>query len=428
MIFKYKHSIPTPYANYSGDAVPGRQINTLARHFYLRFTIRALIYSFLFLPMFGLQVTGTFSLSFSLIFIYILIAILILNNLEKFNYPNIFFLVLLYFSGIFAILSSNHWAVSLPSYSLLLVLYFPVFFRMRQTQVAAEAYSLAIGCFLSASRVLAVIGIVQFAAQFLIRSPFIFDISPLFPQFLLTTGNFNTVIDAGGFFKANGLFQREPSGLSGWMAIAIIVEYANRRRIWNLALYSAAILCSFSGTGMLILLFAYLLPMNLKDLLRGIFFLLVGSLVFLIVDTYLVDGYFSGRATEFARVGTSAYARFVAPMQVVLGGMQSTDTLIFGNGPGTYRPSVSVLSAPWEIHDPTWAKLIFEYGLVGTFSAFGFMIAALSSARGPVELKVGYFYAWLASGGQLLAQNFLASIFILLALWSMGKRGRVHDR
>lgn len=427
MVFKYKHSISAPYASYSGDAVPGKQVGTLARHYYLRLTIRALIYSFLFLPMFGLQVTGTFSLSFSLIFIYVLVAILILNNFIKFNYPNIFFLVLLYLSGVFAILSSNHWAVSLPSYSLLLVLYFPFFFRMRQTQVATEAYSLAIGCFLSASKVLAVIGILQFAAQFVIRSPLIFDISPLFPQFLLTTGNFNTVIDAGGFYKANGLFQREPSGLSGWMAIAIIVEYANRRRIVNLALYSTAILCSFSGTGMLILLFAYLIPMNLKDLLRGLLFLLVGSLLFVIVDTYLVDGYFSGRATEFARVGTSAYARFVAPMQVVLGGMQSADTLIFGNGPGTYRPSVSVLSATWEIHDPTWAKLIFEYGLVGAFSAFGFMVAALSGARGPVELKVGYFYAWLASGGQLLAQNFLASMFILLALWSMGKRGRVHD-
>jgi hypothetical protein len=87
----------------------------------------------------------------------------------------------------------------------------------------------------------------------------------------------------------------------------------------------------------------------------------------------------------------------------------SPGTLWFGHGPGTiFRQDVG-----YEFHDPTWAKLIFEYGLTGFVVFLALFLFALRTSSPdsppPLRARAMLFGGWLLMGGHLLSpeQNFL---------------------
>jgi hypothetical protein len=63
----------------------------------------------------------------------------------------------------------------------------------------------------------------------------------------------------------------------------------------------------------------------------------------------------------------------------------------------------------YEFHDPTWAKLIFEYGLLGFAAFVALFLVALHRAQPPLRARAMLFGGWLLMGGHLLSpeQNFL---------------------
>jgi hypothetical protein len=120
--------------------------------------------------------------------------------------------------------------------------------------------------------------------------------------------------------------------------------------------------------------------------------------------------YTLSRLDEFGSEDSSAYIRYVAPGRLLAeAAASSPGTLWFGHGPGTiFRQDVG-----YEFHDPTWAKLIFEYGVTGFLAFLALFLAALrissQDSPPPLRARAMLFGGWLLMGGHLLSpeQNFL---------------------
>jgi hypothetical protein len=298
---------------------------------------------------------------------------------------------------------------SFGSLLLLVVVYVPFLFVLKQESLAERDADWMIQQFLNLTFFCACLGIAQFFAQFAIHGEWLFDYTVLIPTALRGGGVFNTVIPVGSFNKSNGFFFREPSGFSFMMGLALIAESVTRKRVPRIACYALALLLTYSGTGILTLLIGAVYPLGRKTLVRLGIVAAVGGVIFALFDDTLNLSYTFGRLGEFSADSSrsSGYIRYIAPGRL-LGEMFTSEpwTAFVGHGPGT----ISRVVREYEFHDPTWAKLLFEYGALG-FVLFVMLFVAMLRRPGiPIQLRATLFWAWLITGGHLLSpeQNYLS--------------------
>ena len=319
----------------------------------------------------------------------------------------------------------NETGSSTSSLLLLAAMYLPFVFvlRPRSLDEADSAWMLA--RFLDLTLACALIGICQFALQTVIHADWLFDFTPYIPEKLRAAGTFNTVISMGSFNKSNGFFFREPSGFSYLMALALVAEWTTRKRSYRLSCLCLALLLTYSGTGILALLLATLHPLGPKTLLRLLVLGVLGGLVFWVLGDALNLSFTLDRVGEFNSTHSSAYMRYVAPLRLVIESIESSPwTPFFGHGPGT----IFRTTRDYEFHDPTWAKLLFEYGVVGFIGFVALFSAMLKRPAIPLQIRAVLFWGWLILGGHLLSpeHNFLSLMLIGLmpAGDALGSRSR----
>jgi hypothetical protein len=386
----------------------------------LRFGMVALLLSVTVLQRIGIG-SADFSVGPALVSVYLVLGIgaltgsLVLSGKRSALYLAAISL------GLISLMFNEHRS-SLPSLALLTVLYFPFVFALKEHSLAPNDADWVIRQFSNLSLFCACAGIVQFFAQFVIHSPWLFDITSLIPSFLHNGGTFNTVIPVDGSFnKANGFFFREPSGFSFFMALAIISELVSRQRPLRIACFALALLLTYSGTGILVLLIGTCYPLGGKTLVRLGAVACVGALVFGLLGDSLNLSFTVGRLGELSSQSSrsSGYIRYIAPGRL-LSELFTSDpwSAWVGHGPGTIFRTVR----EYEFHDPTWAKLLFEYGLFG-FVAFLTLFAFTLRRPGvPMQIRATLFWAWLITGGHLLSpeQNYLT--LALIGLLPLGAR------
>jgi len=306
----------------------------------------------------------------------------------------------------------NERASSPSSLVLLAAMYFPFLFVLRPGSLDEhDDAAWVMGKFLDLMVVCAVFGIVQFAAQTVVHATWLFDFTPYIPEKLRAAGTFNTVIPTGSFNKSNGFFFREPSGFSYLMALALIAEGFTQRRKPRMALLGLALLLTYSGTGILALLLGTMHPFGPKTLLRLAVMACVGGLVFWLLGDALNLSFTLDRVGEFNSTYSSGYMRYVAPGRLV---SESIDaawwTPWLGHGPGTIFRTIR----DYEFHDPTWAKLLFEYGAAGFAAFVSLFLVTLRRPSLSLQVRATLFWGWLIMGGHLLSpeQNFLTLALI----------------
>lgn len=292
--------------------------------------------------------------------------------------------------------------------------------RMPDGNEALCRYTL--GMYSNLMMVAAVAGILQFFAQFGIHSPWLFDYTPYLPDLIRGGGKYNTVIYAGSIIKSNGFFFREPSFFSQFLALAMACEIARRRlekrriNLVRVATFGFAMLLTYSGTGLATLFIALLFPLGLKTAIRMGLVGFAGILIFFFLGQTLHLGFTAGRVNEFNTPGTSAYARFVAPLEFVQRNVgTSFVSTVMGHGPGSVTRGAGV-GAWYENANPTWAKLLIEYGITGFATFVGLMFYSLWRSRAPVELVAPLFLGWLIIwGGIFLGPEMTGLIYVLAA-------------
>jgi len=306
-------------------------------------------------------------------------------------------------------------SASWTSLLLLFVLYAPFTFRLQNRQDLELIQQYIQSTYVSAAAVISVVAVVQFVLVNGLGATALTNVYFALPEGIRGAGTYAFFREGGGMVKANGFFLRESSTLSIVAALALIIEYFASARKHILAILAVGLFCSFSGSGFLALALAFLMPRSINRL--PLF--LVSSLVFILVlflayksEIPVLTVWFD-RLSEFETPGTSGYARFVAPMDMVqLNINEGGATMWLGNGSGSFLRSIGLLRVKYEVNDPTWAKLIYEYGLVGLGLISTFFAVRLYSSDLRPEICNYILLIWI-SGGLVLKPDFVLMVWLL---------------
>jgi hypothetical protein len=386
----------------------------------LRFTIIFALASTLMLGRFQLNI-GSYFLSVGLIAQYLVVLVLLLLGLARIDPMRMFL-----FIGCAAVALVS-WVVnaeiaSSSSVLLIVAAYFVFVFVARSTERTQYIARWTLGVFLNLMLFCAIAGIAQFFLQFVVKLPWLFNFTDYIPEAFRGGVGYNTVIRVSGhFYKSNGFFFVEPSRFSQVLALALLCELAlhPKWRWIRLATLGLAILLSYSGTGLLTLGVGLLFPLGPRTVMRLIIMLLGGAFVFFVLGDALSLSVTAGRVGEFTAVGSSGFARFVAPFIFVRDYIDSTPwSLLIGHGPGSIFKVIAASGVGYEVAGPTWAKLATEYGVLGFVAFSGLILYTMLGSRVPTELRAGIIFGWFVLwGGVLLAPDVTALFYILVALW-----------
>ncbi len=267
--------------------------------------------------------------------------------------------------------------------------------------------------------VIAVAGIVQFAAQFVGLGLFAF--TGLLPDAILFEARYNLQIPIGfaGLFKANGFFLVEPSVFSQFMAIGLIIEILLGKRLKYLVLFSVGLMLSVSGTGWIVLasfVVSAALGMGLRGLAIAAGTLLAAAVMALAVVQFAPDlaDAFGERLSEVSRMGTSGHLRFITPFWLLDDVLTRAPlAALVGIGGGISEK----LTMPYDYNVNTPIKVGLEYG-------FPALVAYLSlfvlGAKSPVQagLVVPVIVLFLFTGAY---QQFPPVLFLILLLVSVAR-------
>lgn len=263
---------------------------------------------------------------------------------------------------------------------------------------------------------IAVAGTVEFIVQF--AGIDLFSFHALVPDRFLLEGIYNTSIPIGdsGYLKSNGLFLIEPSVLSQFMALAIIIEMLMFRRPLHLGIYAAALLESISGTGWLMIggfVVTAAFSLGARGLLisaatAALVLLGLGALAVLFPSGFDV---FMSRTGEIYSVGSSGHLRFVTPWWLndyVLS--RDPWAALIGIGPGLSEHLA--MPPAWDYNINTPVKLGLEYGWP-CFALYGWLLLAARRTAAQQALLVPVLIMLLFDGGN---SQFAAILFPLMLL------------
>jgi hypothetical protein len=142
--------------------------------------------------------------------------------------------------------------VSVPSLGFLLVVQFPLVFRLASSGISYRhvlTFLSTVGC------ICAVIGLLQFASQFVLGSNVAFFLDKSLPEGLMMKG-YNSLIPlywSSPVYKSNGVFSLEPSFFCQFLAMAVVAELLVGPRVLRLLVITAGLVSSYSGTGLTML-------------------------------------------------------------------------------------------------------------------------------------------------------------------------------
>ncbi|MGJ4931211.1 hypothetical protein ACQR1I_34130 [Bradyrhizobium sp. HKCCYLS2038] len=303
-----------------------------------------------------------------------------------------------------ALSPSSH--VSALSLGFFVVAQAPLIFRCVETGIP---YDRILGLLSIVGCLSAAMGIVQFLGQFVVGADIAFFVDKHLPDSVTVSG-YNSLIPlywSSPVFKSNGIFFLEPSFFCQFLAIALVAELRLGSRVPRMGLLAAGLLCSYSGTGLTML--ALFLPFYFVRHGHMRLFLVAAVLGFVVIafgDLLSLDA-FTRRLGEFSDVQSSGWARFLSMFRVLQGVVFATDaTFLFGRGPGTVQEEFRLLS--FYAFDPTWGKIIYEYGLLGTLLYARFF--HLTIIRGPHGVRFALGYTYLFLGGYLLNPSILMQL------------------
>jgi len=356
-------------------------------------------FSQIFLNRFGIEITSEFSLAPSYLFLYASLAIALHKGFIRLDPTCCLIFAGIIFSSFTSYLLSAA-EITLTSLLLYWFIYLPFAFRTTTpTCPDVGLYRLYYPLLL----VLALAGLGQFLGQFVSSADWLFDYRPLLPESIRNKNIMNTVISYGSILKSNGFFLLEPSYFSQWMAYSLLLFCTFSSSYLCGLLFFLGLLASMSGTGLIQLGGSFLALARKMNRARAL--QVVAVVVAFALISFLTGGSsYLSRISEFSGGAgvrtTSAAARFVNPAIIVSEGLaKSPQLLFFGNGPG----AINRVGRDFESHDPTWAKLLYEYGLIGSLLLFAFIFFSTRSEHASSVFTLPFFVQWLLLGGHLLA-------------------------
>ena len=252
----------------------------------------------------------------------------------------------------------------------------------------------------------------------MITSPLLYTFEGFLPDSIVMPGfaTYQPIEYGSPLSRSNGFFMLEPSIFSQYVALGVIIEILYFQTKWRLAVYSAALIFSYSGSGLiaLVLVPGILFSRRSFGILAAM--AVIGCLAFATSEFLHLDIVLQ-RSTELSgnNTNTSGYARYQAPVQVIARYLLPyTRDLLFGFGPGTWHGYQ--IRMPFETHDPAWAKVLLEYGLVGSVLFGSLLFLALFKNSRSKWLAMALAIGFFTFGGEFLDARLQALILVFCAL------------
>jgi len=380
------------------------------------------LFAAIFLPRFAISLDNR-ELSVPLLVIVASIAGLAAIGRLRVHVPRLILFAISIAAMMTATLLGGTGRVSVMSFLLLSVLYFGYVFIVGGDEAT---YASVIRAFRRICLVVAIAGIAQFLGQMIIRGPTLFTFRGFIPDnFLALEYNYVDPTDFPvGFYKSNGFFLPKPSVFGQLMALAFITELLFFRPSYRLFILGAALFVSFSGTGALLCL--VFIPLLLLKQGKPSLLLLASTLAVILL-IFSSSPYLSPYLSRFGEFGagatrSSGFARFFSPFYLfddyIFTSVRNT---LFGLGPGAIETFFHNFYV--QVHDPTWGKLFFEYGFVGTLPFALFVICSIFADAPTKWLAAALFLNWLVMGGYLLSAP-TACLMLPLTIWHRADRWR----
>lgn len=382
----------------------------------IKLAMLACLVLMMLLDRFGLRLSEAFSIAPGMIGMYMLLGALLWTGAARLS-PTalLLYVALVLISGTSFLVNttSSSWrgAVSMNSWLLMLMLYAPFVVRLAPSRDVGSTWHWLLRWYMVFAAVSAVFGIAQYLGQFVFRPLWLIDYTPYIPDLIRGSGTYNTSNAVGTAFKSNGFFLREASGFSFYMAFALVTEWCLFRRKPILLLLAAGLVVSYSGSGIAVLLAATMVPFGFRTMLRAAVGVITLVVLYFTAGEALNLTYTVGRVHEFGSDRSSAYCRFILPAKTVARRIDDAPWVsVIGHGPGTMQKMTSSC-------ETTYAKMVFEYGMLGTLVFVGTMLVALGRSWVPLRMRVGVLVYWTLLGGHLLGPEALLLIFLLCAMW-----------
>ena len=293
----------------------------------------------------------------------------------------------------FTTLTNTENGCSISALALVLCAQLPLTTRRHNN---SRGFDSALEFYCSVMVVLCGLGIIQFASQWALPQQLSFPLDHYLPSSIRIDfyNSLNPLEYGADKLKSNGVFFAEPSFFSQAAALAAIYELSSKKRVVRLILLLGGLFVSYSGTGMMLLV-----PFGLYHLCRGrslvplVACLGVGLVIIAFGSALRLDA-ITDRFDEFMVPGSSGYARFISIFDVIRK-FQSpyVQTTLFGLGIGQVATYIATL--PYEGFGPTWGKIFFEYGLVGSMLYAAFMWRLLYQAQSPLSYPLLLVYLFM---------------------------------
>jgi hypothetical protein len=386
----------------------------------------ALLVSALFLqrfalPFFAGKLLGLHLLPIALIFLYQFLSGKLLLQYDRL----LWFLAVALAASCSLLL--NFKSTMLTSYFEFILLYW--FFTLTRPSTT-DLYKSTVRVFQLLVLTVSLVGVAQFIAQFIVDGRRLIVFYGIVPDFLLSAAHDQASGEArtfgSGIIKSNGIFLAEPSALSQITALGILIEVLEFRRPRYLVVMTLGFLVAYSGTGLMtLLLFLPLAGLRNSRAGASVFMMVVFSLGLFV--TGIIDlSAFTSRVDEFDTVNSSGFGRFVAPFWLAAKQFDtgSLQTLLAGSGPGTVTTFTDLR---YSTAAPTWLKLLFEYGIIGSFIFVCFLASCLRKSRCPGLVLAALLFTYVFHGGAVLNPPLLTIIMVLCTLHGPELRRRSVD-
>jgi hypothetical protein len=271
------------------------------------------------------------------------------------------------------------------------------------------------------------VGVAQFFSQFVIDRRIAFFMDYYTPPTMLMSGfNFTIpIIWDSPILKSNGVFFAEPSFFCQFLAVGLIVELLRAARPVRLGLIGFGIICSYSGTGLMTL--ALFVPWYIISRRRFDLMILGGIAVLLLLTQAqsLQLSAITDRTSEFTNPNSSGFGRFVSIFLVIHEFiLRDLPTLLFGRGPGSVMEYFTRLH--FGAFDPTWGKIFYEYGLIGSVLYMAFFTKSYFMSR--PELRVPLCFTYFFLGGYLVNSSIIIQLLVLVSLPAQSMMQKAADK
>ncbi|MPQ97956.1 hypothetical protein GB931_08470 [Modestobacter sp. I12A-02628] len=304
---------------------------------------------------------------------------------------------------------------SMTSLLLLIAVYVP--WTLRSTDGDTTGLVHAANVFLHSMLVLAAVGIVQLGSQLVgvwSYRDYLADVVP--EDLFIPIYNTNIPLLFGSSsFKANAFVMIEPSFLSQFCALAVVIGLMTHVRAWKILVLCGGLASAVSGTGIVLLLAGVLLLLLRAPQRIRISHVVAAAVVVLITLLGPTAPLLLGRTGEVSQTNSSGNTRFVTPYTSAVERLESEPGLyLAGGGPGM---SDGVAATPGQIgaNFTIVPKLVLEYGLLagGLFTLFllfclldgvpwrvvpGTVVVMLFFLSGALLQPQTAFIAWILTG------------------------------